>query len=233
MYGTGVFVAYEATRPKPPLLTCEQRCQKFAQLAPRYDQEIARDEESSGITAWRKELVSLAKGKVLEVASGTARNLCFYPQSVQELILGDNCEGMLQVAAQRVAETRAAHDRHCPDSVTLAVFDAARMPFASNSFDTIIDTFGICSFEDPLAALKEMARCCKPGGTILLLEHGASSLAPLRWWQDHRLNRHVSMWGCYWNRDIERLVREGGLRIVESKRKHFGTTVMLRCEPLP
>jgi methyltransferase OMS1 len=231
VYGTGVLVAYEATRPKPPLLTCDQRCCKFAELAPRYDGEIARDEESSGILAWRKELAAHAKGKVLEVAGGTARNLPFYPDSVHDLVIGDNCEAMLQVAARNVAELRAADAQHCPTSVTLAVFDAAKMPFASASFDTVVDTFGICSFEDPVGALKEMARCCRPGGSILLLEHGASSLPPLRWWQEHRLNRHVSSWGCYWNRDIEGLVRQSGLRIVMSKSKHLGTTRMLLCEP--
>jgi methyltransferase OMS1 len=231
VYGTGVLVAYEATRPKPPLLTCQQRCCRFAELAPQYDRDIARDEESSGILAWRKELAAHAKGKVLEVAGGTARNLPYYPNSVSELIIGDNCEAMLRVAARHVAEARVADGQHCPSSVTLAVFDAAKVPFASASFDTVVDTFGICSFEDPVAALKEMARCCRPGGRILLLEHGASSLPPLRWWQNHRLSRHVNIWGCYWNRDIEGLVRQSGLKIIESRSKHFGTTRLLLCEP--
>lgn len=38
-----------------------------------------------------------------------------------------------------------------------------------------VDTFGLCSFEDPAVALKEMQRCCRPGGKVLLLEHGRSS----------------------------------------------------------
>jgi len=232
VYGTGLIVAYEYSRPKPALLTCEERCCKFANLAPRYDQAIAKDEEASGILAWRKELTAQAKGRVLEVAGGTARNVQFYTEAVEDLVISDNCEAMLQVAARHIAEARAdRHQHYCPSSITLAVFDASKMPFANASFDTVVDTFGICSFEDPAGALKEMARCCKPGGSVLLLEHGASSWPPLRWWQEHRLNRHVDMWGCYWNRDIEGLVRDSGLRIVEKKRMHFGSTFMLRCEP--
>ena len=75
-----------------------------------------------------------------------------------------------------------------------------------------------------------MKRCCKPGGSILLLEHGISSWAPVAWWQQHRLNRHVVRWGCYWNRDILAEVREAGLQVVEMKRLHLGTTYYLRCQ---
>ena len=48
-----------------------------------------------------------------------------------------------------------------------------------------------------------MARCVTDDGRVLLLEHGASWFPLLRWWQRHRLNRHVVRYGCYWDRDIE------------------------------
>lgn len=184
-YGTGLFVAYEASRPKPPLLTCEQRRDRFAELAQGYDGDVHCDEQSSGILAWRQELVAQARGRVLEIAGGTGRNLEHFPAAVSELVVGDNCEAMLQVAARRVAEARVGGGAACcPSAVTLAVMDASALPFADDSFDTVVDTFGVCSFEAPVQALREMGRCCKPGGAVLLLEHGASSLAPLRWWQE-------------------------------------------------
>ena len=37
------------------------------------------------------------------------------------------------------------------------------MGFESGSFDTVVDTFGLCSYEDPVAALREMARVCRRG----------------------------------------------------------------------
>ena len=101
----------------------------------------------------------------------------------------------------------------------------------SATYDTVVDTFGLCSFEAPERALQEMARCCKPGGEILLLEHGVSSWSLLAWWQQHRLNRHVVRWGCYWNRDILKMVEESGLQVLEVQRKHLGTTYYVRCRP--
>ena len=232
-YGTGVGLAYEYFRPVPPLPTCQERCCKFGCLAPKYDAEVARDESSSGILDMRKEMAARARGRVLEVAGGTGRNLSFYDdEAVSDLLITDFSEEMLQVAARKVAEARAGKgEGSAPSSVTLAVTDASKMALPSATYDTIVDSFGLCSFEEPEKALQEMRRCCKPDGEILLLEHGVSSWSYLAWWQQHRLNRHVVRWGCYWNRDIIGMVEASGLHVHEVQRKHFGTTYYLRCSP--
>ena len=146
----------------------------------------------------------------------------------QSVVLSDASESMLQVAAKKVAEQRSAGSGL--SDVTLAVTDASELPLPTDAFDTVLDTFGICSFEQPGAALREMRRVCKPGGQILLLEHGVSDWSALAWWQQHRLNRHVFKWGCYWNRDILQLVRQSGMRVKEVRRQHMGTTYMIVCE---
>ncbi len=53
-----------------------------------------------------------------------------------------------------------------------------------------------------------MAAVCKPGGQLILLQHGKAS-----WdWLNHRLDdeaqAHFVKWGCWWNRDILQLVHE-------------------------
>lgn len=233
-YGVGVFAAFELSQPKPPCPSCEARRKTFSTLAPKYDEEISRDEATSGILDMRKELAGRALGRVLEVAGGTGRNLDFYDgSSVTELFITDYSDAMLQVAASKVALQRDKQPpsdetaRRPVSTVTLAVCDAGSIPLPSASFDTVVDTFGLCSFERPEEALREMQRCVKPGGRILLLEHGASDWRLLAWWQQHRLNRHVIKWGCYWNRDILGLVRESGLDIREVRRRHLGTTYLI------
>ena len=138
---------------------------------------------------------------------------------------------MLEVAARKVAHARAQRRRRAVER------DARRrrpprQPFEDARFDTVVDSFGLCSCEDPAAALAEMRRCCKPGGRVLLLEHGVSSFYPLALWQRHRLGRHVQKWGCYWDRDILGLVGASGLKIVEQQRRHLGTTYVLSASRL-
>ena len=119
------------------------------------------------------------------------------------------------------------------------VADAAACPFASDSFDAVVDTFGLCSFEDPVAALREMSRVCRKGrgekdappGKIYLLEHGRSDWAWLSNILDRHADPHAKRWGCYWNRDILAIVREAGLEIQSVARYHLGTTYVIVAAP--
>lgn len=63
--------------------------------------------------------------------------------------------------------------------VRLYQADVTRLPFPPNSFDVVADTFSLCVFPDPLAALTDMLRVLRPGGTLLLLEHTRSDNALL------------------------------------------------------
>jgi hypothetical protein len=94
-----------------------------------------------------------------------------------------------------------------------------------------VDTFGLCSFEDPVAALQEMERVAKDDGQILLLEHGRSHYDWLNSILDKNSHRHTARWGCIWNRDIEALVRSAGLEVVSLSRWHFGTTYVIVAAP--
>ena len=128
--------------------------------------------------------------------------------------------------------------------VDARVCDAATAPFESESFDAVVDTFGLCSFEDPVAALREMSRVCRrkkkknagsgdaPGsGKIYLLEHGRSDWDWVSNILDKHADPHAKRWGCYWNRDILAIVREAGLEIESVARYHLGTTYVIVAAP--
>lgn len=114
---------------------------------------------------------------------------------------------------------------------SIANYPAEHLPYPSNSFDTVVDVFGLCSFEDPVAALGELSRVCKPQGKILLLEHGRGKVEKLNWYLDKWAPRHAASWGCWWNRDIRRAVRTAGMTILHKEEKHMGTTLMIVASP--
>ena len=161
--------------------------------------------------------------------TSTGRNFGYYPKGTK-LTATDCSPAMVEVARTKAGECEAS-------SVDVRVEDVqARkgMGFKSGSFDTVVDTFGLCSYEDPVAALREMARVCKRGderGRILLIEHGRSeSHAWLTNILDKHASPHAAKWGCYWNRDIVGIVKEAGLTIVQRHEFHFGTTQLIVAE---
>jgi ubiquinone/menaquinone biosynthesis C-methylase UbiE len=61
-----------------------------------------------------------------------------------------------------------------PEDMTLLNLNIHKLPFNDESFDTVVDTFGLECCYDVEKAYSEMKRLCKKGGKILLLERGQS-----------------------------------------------------------
>lgn len=114
---------------------------------------------------------------------------------------------------------------------SVANYAAEQLPFADNSFDTVVDMFGLCSYDDPVRALREMSRVCKPGGKLLLVEHGRGDTPRVNNHLDKWAPRHAKNWGCWWNRDIRRVVRLSGLTVEKWDNKHFGTSHYIVAKP--
>jgi ubiquinone/menaquinone biosynthesis C-methylase UbiE len=122
---------------------------------------------------------------VLEIGAGTGLNLRHYPSSLDELVLAEPVEEM----AQRI--DASARDDDVPVSVVHA--RAEELPFADDSFDTVVSTLVLCTVADPERSLAEIRRVLKPGGAFLFCEHVRSESARLARWQ-HRL---AGPWGAF------------------------------------
>ncbi|MEV8513699.1 methyltransferase domain-containing protein [Dactylosporangium sp. NPDC051484] len=116
-------------------------------------------------------LVSQATGDTLEVALGTGLNLPHYPPGVR-LTGVEWSPAMLDVARSRAAGLGLDAD--------LRVGDAQALDLPDASFDTVLCTFGLCAIPDGRAAFAEMARVVRPGGLLLLADHVASTVLPVR-----------------------------------------------------
>ncbi len=157
---------------------------------------------------YRAGLVPDARGRVLEVGVGSGMNLAFYGADVREVVGVDPSKELLEIARRRAVEAGRP--------VTLTRASATSMPLENASFDTIVMTWTLCSIPDPAAALREMGRVLKPGGTLLFIEHGLSPDPSVARWQ-HRL---TPVWrrfagGCHLDRKIDDLVRAAGFELPE------------------
>eukprot|EP00980_Cylindrotheca_fusiformis_P025349 scaffold13478_cov132-Cylindrotheca_fusiformis.AAC.42 len=207
-----------------PCRTCQ-----FQNVAKKYDSEIGRDEAVMGINLLRRSLLYFhATGTVLEVGAGTGRNVDYYPSStVDRVVLMDSSDKMLQEARKKLH----GYGKTKPKFACVHG-DSSTLDFPNNSFDTVVDTFGLCSYDDPVAVLKEISRVCKPEGKILLLEHGRSkSWDFISKYLDKNAERHAKNWGCVWNRDLDSLLEQAGLELEKVSTWHFGTTYYVVGRP--
>lgn len=157
------------------------------------------------VQARRRALLPQAHGRVLEIGLGTGRNLPFYDrQRITQLVGVDPAVHMHTLARRRSA--RAGLD------VELVGLSAEKLPLPSDSFDTVVCTYTLCSIADPAAALSEVARVLKPGGQLMFCDHGLSPQPSVARWQA----RIEPLWkamvgGCHLTRNVPRLLQQAGL----------------------
>jgi ubiquinone/menaquinone biosynthesis C-methylase UbiE len=177
-----------------------------------YDKEMAAwDRRLFGDS--REWACGRATGSVLEVAVGTGLNLPIYPGNVT-LTGIDLSEGMLDIARARATSLGR--------TVSLRQGDAHALPFAENSFDTVVCTFGLCAIPDDELAIAEMVRVLRPGGRLILVDHVASSARLARGvqWLLERLT--IPLAGEHFRRRPMQHVAARGLPIEERERFKLG-----------
>lgn len=156
----------------------------------------------------RAEVCAPLAGEVLEIGFGTGHNLPFLPATVRRLLAVDPSLELRALAAERIEAASVPVD--------FVGFDGQQLPLADRSVDAALSTWTLCSVEDPVSAVREVARVLKPGGTLHFVEHGRSPDARVRRWQ-HRCNGLQRWWacGCNIDRDLAAAVTEGGLVVEE------------------
>jgi ubiquinone/menaquinone biosynthesis C-methylase UbiE len=185
--------------------------------APRYDRDMGFFERLQ-FRGGREWVCSQASGDVLEVAIGTGRNLHLYPDDVR-LTGIDLSPGMLAIARQRATEQGRA--------VELREADAQALPFPDASFDTVVCTLALCGIPDDRAAIAEMRRVLKPGGTLLLLDHIGSHHRLLHLGQRLLEKVTLRMAGDHQTRRPFPLVQEAGFVVRRRERLKAGTVERL------
>jgi ubiquinone/menaquinone biosynthesis C-methylase UbiE len=181
--------------------------------APSYDKQIAFFERVQ-LGGGREWLGARARGRTLEVAIGTGRNLAHYPAEVT-LTGIELSPAMLALARTRATDLGL--------DVDLREGDAQGLPFPDASFDTVVCALSLCTIPDPAAAIGEMWRVLVSGGRLLLLDHIGSTWPPIyaAQWLLERLTIRAA--GEHFTRRQLPLVRAAGFDVVEAERLKAGT----------
>jgi len=152
----------------------------------------------------RQKVVPLAVGSVLEIGIGSGLNIPYYDAQKVERLWGLDPSAEMWSIAQKNA------NRHHLD-IEFIQSGAESIPLDTDSTDSVVMTFTMCTIPDVAAAMNEIRRVLKPGGNLIFCEHGLAPDESVQRWQ----NRVNPLWrklagGCNLNRPIPALLKQSG-----------------------
>ena len=134
---------------------------------------------------WRKKAIRKIKDagdspRVLDVACGTGDFSIAIAKAIGngKVIGVDISKEMLEVMRRKVLK----NNLEC--IISQEVGDGEDLRFPEDSFDRVVNAFGIRNFEDRDKGLKEALRVLKPGGRLVILELSRPENRIIRWFYD-------------------------------------------------
>ena len=156
----------------------------------------------------RRRVCAGLAGQVVEIGFGSGLNVPFYPPAVDRVAAVEPSGVGWRLAGERLSRTRVPVQR--------SGLDGQSLPFPDDSYDAALSTWTLCTIPDPAAALREVRRVLKPGGTLHFVEHGLAPDERVRRWQ-HRLEpmQKRIFGGCHLTRPVVDLLTTAGFTITE------------------
>jgi SAM-dependent methyltransferase len=156
----------------------------------------------------RRRVCAGLAGDVVELGFGSGHNVAFYPAAVTRVTAVEPSDVGWRLAAERV--------RAATVPVRRSGLDGQSLPFPDHGFDAALSTWTLCTIPDVAAALREVRRVLRPGGTLHFLEHGLAPDERVRRWQ-RRLEpvQYRLAGGCHLTRPILDLLTDAGFTLGE------------------
>ena len=201
-------------RRGPPVLGAAAGAAVVARRQPRevghrwfallYD-GVARLAERGELGRRRHDLLDSARGRVLDLGSGTGENFKHY-RDVDAVFAAEPDPYMRRRGRRRAAESGAA--------VHHVAAAGEHLPFRDGAFDTVVATLVLCSVRHPGETAAEVRRVLSPGGRLLVLEHVRAPSPRLAAWQDRLARPWAAVaGGCRPNRDTTASLQAAGFDV--------------------
>jgi len=133
--------------------------------------------------------------RILEVGVGTGLSLPHYPTGCR-LTGIDISEPMIERARERAEALDLGR-------VDLRLMDARALRFADGTFDHVLAPYVISVVPEPRRVMAEIARVCRPGGTVAVVNHFGSEarwsrclerlLTPITQWVGFRMDLPIAV----------------------------------------
>jgi ubiquinone/menaquinone biosynthesis C-methylase UbiE len=136
---------------------------EFARQASNFEASgsLFRD---TGILDWIAEHVEVAPGaRILDVAGGTGQLGRHLARDGATAVIVDLTDAMLAAGLRSVQEEGR-------DDIVFVRGDATGLPFPDDQFDVVVSRFALHHMDDPAGAIAEMARVCRPDGSVTLID---------------------------------------------------------------
>jgi ubiquinone/menaquinone biosynthesis C-methylase UbiE len=155
----------------------------------------------------RRQILSLAKGCVLEIGVGPGVNFVHYDQTkVAKLYALEPNPGMLRRAEERRREASL--------DIEFLGFPGDSIPLPDRSVDTVVSIFTLCTIPRVMDAMRGIAQVLKRDGKFIFFEHGkAPDFSVHRWQRRCEPLFQKAFEGCHITRDIPSVICEGGFQI--------------------
>lgn len=184
---------------------------------------------------WREQAFGDVSGDVLEVGFANGTNLLHYPDAVRRVYAVEPSDAAWRHAGRRIREFGRPVER--------IGLDGAHLSLPDGSVDAVVSAYTMCTIPDLEAALAEMRRVLRPGGSLHFVEHALSPEPEVA----DRQQRWTPRWrkvagGCHLDRDIPALVEAAGFNLSDLETLYmpgpaisrpFGWLTIGRAEPTP
>lgn len=180
------------------------------QVLPRFQDKVMGRKPNREV---RERVCAGLSGEVLEIGFGTGLNVWYYPAEVTKIVAIEPSKVCMRIAEPRLAKTQAA--------VEYGGLTGERLDLPSGEFDSALSTWTLCTIPNLDAALAEIRRVLKPGGTFHFVEHGHAPDEHVTQWQRRLepINKRLAG-GCHLTRKIPDAIEQAGFE-VEGMRSYY------------